>query len=107
MSRTNPHCDRHPNLQMVPCLLRRPKGMVAGHVCPVPGCGRYFVEEGYVSGADVELVLAPSLSIRSKNAFAREETQKKKSPSSDHPALNRHAAARAAILKAIDQKQRP
>lgn len=84
--------------------------MVAGHACPVPGCGRYVVEDNYVSGADIQLVLAPSLAMLSKTAQGSSVTHKKppkKHPSNDNQPLSRHAAARAAILKAIEQKQRP
>lgn len=105
MTRSHPTCDRHPNLQMVSCWLKQPKGVVAGHVCPVPGCDRYHVDDHYLAIADVELVL--STNSRGENTL-RNNTQKGASPgpasTQDRP-LNRHAAARAAILKAIEQKQ--
>lgn len=105
MTHFQPRCDRHTNLQMVPCLLRKRTGMVAGHACPVPGCDRYLVGETYLSSTDAELVLKtkrPGLgkinpkSI-SKKSFVEDNV--------DRP-LNRHAAARAAILRAIEEKQR-
>jgi len=45
--RTHPGCDRHPNLQMIPCSLKRTNGQSLGYVCPVPGCGRHRDDEGY------------------------------------------------------------
>jgi hypothetical protein len=108
MTHSDPTCDRHPNLQMVSCWLKRSHGVVAGHVCPVPGCGRYHVDERYLNAADIELVL--STNTRSKRALqtstTKKDLSKKHSLNQDRP-LNRHAAARAAILKAIEQKQQP
>jgi hypothetical protein len=43
----NPSCDRHKNVQMVPFTLEYPGGEISGHVCPVAGCGRHHVAEGY------------------------------------------------------------
>jgi hypothetical protein len=105
MTRARPTCDRHPNLQMVSCWLKRPNGVVAGHICPVPGCERYHADERYLNAADVQLVL--STNTRGKNALKKslqKDTSKKQASTQDRP-LNRHAAARAAILKAIEQKQ--
>jgi len=54
-ARSRPACDRHGNLQMIPCSLDRPTGTVSGHICPVPSCGRchdgrrYFDEETITS----------------------------------------------------------
>jgi hypothetical protein len=75
MPKSRPMCDRHPNLQMVSCTLQTPTGKAFGHVCAVPGCGRYHGPNGYFDapgeGADSEIK------------------------------LNRRAAAREAILRAI------
>jgi hypothetical protein len=101
----HPTCDRHPNLQMVSCWLKRPKGVVAGYVCPVPGCDRYHVDDHYLNAADVELVL--STNTRGKDTLKKslqKHASKRPASNQDRP-LNRHAAARAAILKAIEQKQ--
>ena len=110
MTRSHPHCDRHPNLQMVPCLLRRASGLIAGHACPVPGCGRLLGGDGFLGDTDLELVLAPGVGSGNTNA-PKESSGKKRSSnnnaSNQNRPLNRHAAARAAILKAIEQKQRP
>lgn len=75
MARSRPMCDKHPNLQMIPCSLQTPNGKVFGHVCAVPGCGRYHGPQGYF--------YAPQ---------EGEESEIK---------LNRRAAAREAILRAI------
>jgi len=75
MARARPTCDRHPNLQMVTCSLQTSQGKVFGHVCAVPGCGRYHGPQGYFD--------APP---------EGEESEIK---------LNRRAAAREAILRAI------
>jgi hypothetical protein len=68
-------CDRHPNLQMMPCSLQTTAGKTFGYVCAVPGCGRYYGLKGYfdapVEGTESEIK------------------------------LNRRAAAREAILRAI------
>ena len=103
MIRSYPTCDRHTNLQMVPCWVQRAKAVAAGHVCPVPGCGRYHVDDAYRDATEIELVLGQKKPTPTKSMI-------KKSGSSqaapDKP-MNRHTAARAAILKAIEQKQRP
>jgi hypothetical protein len=98
MKLTHPNCDRHPNLQMVPCRLKRNQTVVSGHICPVPGCGRCHSDQSYLRPGDVELLAGPDLVVPAKKGPA-------KSISSDRP-LNRHAAARAAILRAIEQNQR-
>jgi hypothetical protein len=97
MKLTHPNCDRHPNLQMVPCRLKRDKVVVSGYICPVPGCGRCHLDQGYLRLGDVELLAGPDLMVPRKGPA--------KSISSGRP-LNRHAAARAAILRAIEEKQR-
>ena len=44
---TNPSCDRHKNLQMIPFSLSKyPNGNISGHVCPVPTCGHRYFEGG-------------------------------------------------------------
>ena len=101
MNRSHPNCDRHTNLQMVPCWLQRENRVVTGHVCPVPGCGRYHAEGAYLGAKDVELVLGPKASVLRKAI----KTANPEAPESAKP-LNRQEAARAAILKAIEQKQR-
>jgi hypothetical protein len=75
MAKSRPMCDRHGNLQMIPCSLQTPAGKTYGYVCAVPGCGRYHGPQGYFS-APIE----------------GEESAIK---------LNRRAAAREAILRAI------
>jgi len=52
MARTHPVCDRHPNLQMIPCSFERPTGKVIGHICPVPTCGRHRDLSGYFDMID-------------------------------------------------------
>jgi hypothetical protein len=96
---------------MVPCLLKRADGMIAGYACPVPGCGRMLVGNSFVGGKDPELVLAAgagagaSNSLKASGATNNSSKKKKNASNQDRP-LNRQAAARAAILKAIEEKQR-
>jgi len=94
---------------MVPCLLKRANGMIAGHACPVPGCGRVLVGNSLVGGKDPELVLAAGAGAGANNSLKASGTtnnsSKKNASNQDRP-LNRQAAARAAILKAIEEKQR-
>jgi len=52
MARTHPVCDRHTNLQMIPCAFDRPTARVLEHVCPVPGCGRHRDDRGYFELVD-------------------------------------------------------
>ena len=47
-----PSCDRHKNVQMIPFSLDYPGGTVAGHLCPVPSCGRHHTEDGYFDLVD-------------------------------------------------------
>jgi hypothetical protein len=49
---THPVCDRHTNLQMIPCSFERPTGRVLGHICPVPSCGRHHDDGGYFDMVD-------------------------------------------------------
>ena len=57
---TNPSCDRHKNVQMIPFTLDYPGGRISGHVCPVPGCGRHHVEEGYFDVVEDQPVGTPN-----------------------------------------------
>ena len=91
MNRSHPTCGRHTNLQMVPCWVQRGRSVAAAHVCPVPGCSRYHVDGVFLEASEVELVLGPKMALN---------------PDKNQKPLNRQAAARAAILKAIQQKQR-
>lgn len=91
MNHPHPTCDRHTNLQMVHCWVQRARSVAAAHVCPVPGCSRYHVDGVYLGSSEVELVLGPKIAPK---------------PADRQKPLNRQAAARAAILKAIEQKQR-
>jgi hypothetical protein len=102
MTGSQPTCDRHTNLQMVPCWLQRATGVAAGYVCPVPGCGRYHVDDVYLEASEVEIVLGPNTAAPTRSMVKRSGS---KETARDKP-LNRHTAARAAILKAIEQKQR-
>jgi len=43
----HPACDRHPNLQMFSCWLKKPTGITFGYICPVPSCVRCRDDEGY------------------------------------------------------------
>jgi hypothetical protein len=95
---------------MVTCWLKRGHVIIAGHACPVPGCGRYHTPEGYLNAADTELVVGPPSSVR-KKGVASETSRKTLPPPSaaaakDRP-LNHHTAARVAILKAIESKREP
>ena len=86
---------------MVSCWVKYPRGIKSGHVCPVPGCGRYFVDETYLNAEDIELVLGPK-PVASTNS-ARKKAISKEAGSARPP--NRQTAARAAILRAIREKQ--
>jgi len=77
MVRSRPVCDRHTNLQMIPCTFQTPTGKASGYVCAVPGCGRHHVDAGYFDGP-----------VKS----AQEQSKP-----------NRQAAALAAILRAIGE----
>lgn len=83
--------------------------MIAGYACPVPGCGRVLVGNSFVGGKDPKLVLAAGAGAGANNSLkasgATNNSSKKNASNQDRP-LNRHAAARAAILKAIEEKQR-
>jgi len=101
MSRFHPNCDRHTNLQMVCCWVKRPQGITSAHICPVPGCGRYNVDGIYLAARDVEIALGPKAVASAKSTLTKGTSNE---VLSERP-LNRQAAARAAILRAIQQKQ--
>jgi hypothetical protein len=82
-ARSRPACDRHGNLQMIPCSLEKPAGTVSGHICPVPSCGRRHDGRRYY---DEE----PMASVPQRSA-----------------SVNRQAAARSAILSAIQDTPTP
>jgi hypothetical protein len=101
MSRSHPNCDRHTNLQMVACWVKRPHGVTSAHICPVPGCGRYYVDGTYLAARDVEIALGPKPVASAKSTLPKGTSNE---VFTERP-LNRQAAARAAILRAIQQKQ--
>ena len=68
----SPSCDRHKNLQMVPFFLEFTGGTFSGHVCPVPGCGRYHSENGYFNLVDGKPAWQEK-TIRSRITSARNE----------------------------------
>lgn len=67
----NPACDRHRNLQMTACFIKSPAGTVAGHVCPVPSCGRHHSHKGYFDLPESVSTRASMVS-QSRQASARE-----------------------------------
>jgi len=81
MTKMRPVCDRHKNMQMVPCSRKTTTGKNESHICPVPGCGRRHNDQGYFDGIEAK----PSAQINSQT--------------------NRREAARAAILKAIEERR--
>jgi len=101
MSRSHPNCDRHTNLQMVACWVKRPHGVTSAHICPVPGCGRYYVDGAHLAARDVEIALGPKPVASAKSTLPKGTSNE---VFTERP-LNRQAAARAAILRAIQQKQ--
>jgi hypothetical protein len=68
---------------MIPCSLKRTTGQSHGYVCPVPSCGRHRDDEGYFDVVETK----PSLDGGTPK--------------------NRRDAARAAIMKAIQERPRP
>lgn len=72
---TNPSCDRHKNLQMVPFSHQYPGGTVSGHVCPVPHCGRHHTEDGYFDLVDGKPVREEK-TLRTRITLARDEILK-------------------------------
>jgi hypothetical protein len=81
MTRLRPVCNRHTNLQMIPCSLKRTTGQAQGYVCPVPGCGRHHDDEGYFDVVETKALLE------------------------DSTPKNRRDAARAAIMKALEDRR--
>jgi hypothetical protein len=84
MTRLHPACDRHTNLQMIPCSLKRTTGQSHAYVCPVPGCGRHHDDAGYFDVVETRALL--------KDGIPRNPVD---------------GAARAAITKALDERLRP
>jgi len=90
MAHLRPACDRHTNLQMIPCSLKKTSEQSHGYahayayVCPVPGCGRQHDDTGYFGGGGTGALL--------ENGIPRNPLD---------------AAARAAITKALEQRLRP
>jgi len=73
---TNLSCDRHKNVQMAPFTLEYPGGEIFGHVCPVAGCGRHHVAEGYFDvtadkplGRNVTTKVGPSVGQEIRKAL--------------------------------------
>src|SRR6266481_414828 len=89
MTRLHPACDRHTNLQMIPCSLKTTTGQAHGYahahayVCPVPGCGRLDDDTGYFDAVETRGLLG------------------------DSAPKNRGNAARATIMKALEERVRP
>lgn len=83
MASSCPVCDRHPNLQMIKCSLKRSGGQSHSYVCPVPNCGRHLDDEGYFQVVETTPLL------------------------DDRTPKSRNDAARAAIMKAIQEQLRP
>ena len=82
MTRLHPACDRHANLQMIPCSLKTATGQATGYVCPVPGCGRHHDDDlGYFDAVETRALLEGSIP-------------------------DRRDAARAAIMKALEERLR-
>ena len=81
MASSRPSCDKHPNLQMISCSLKRATGPSQSYVCPVPGCGRHLDDEGYFNVVETTVLI--------------EESSPK----------NQQQLARAAIMKALRQPQ--
>jgi hypothetical protein len=77
----HPSCDRHRNLQMVPCTVKRGAGRTEGHICPVPGCGRGHDGRQYFDATKARLSTRVGVQT------------------------NRREAARAAILKTIEERR--
>jgi hypothetical protein len=88
MAHLRPACDRHTNLQMIPCSLNttteQAHGYARAYVCPVPGCGRHHDDRGYFGGGGTGASLENGILGNPPDA-----------------------AARAAITKALNQRVRP
>lgn len=83
MTRVCPACDRHTNLQMIPCSLKRTPGQAHAYVCPVPGCGRHCDDLGYFDAVETRALLEDGIP------------------------RNRRDAVKAAIMKALEERARP
>lgn len=83
MARLRPVCDRHTNLQMIPCSLKTTTGQAHGYVCPVPNCGRHHDDTGYFDAVKTRAL-----------------------PEDSSP-RNRRDAARVAIMKVLEQRLPP
>src|SRR6266481_1050635 len=82
MTRLRPVCDRHANLQMIPCSLKTATGQANGYICPVPNCGRHHGDDlGYFDAVETRVLLEGSIP-------------------------NRRDAARAAIMKVLEERLR-
>jgi hypothetical protein len=86
---------------MVPCCVERSQGITGGHVCPVPGCGRYQVDGTYLNADTMGLVFGPK-PVGSTNSTLQKAPSVEATPARP---LNRQTAARAAILRAIQERQ--
>ncbi len=79
MARLRPICDRHTNLQMIPCSLKTTTGQAHGdahayaYVCPVPGCAMQ---------AKITLPEGSAIPRRPPRATARQR---------GHPDVSRHS----------------
>ena len=69
---TNPSCDRHKNVQMIPFTLEYPGGKISGHVCPVPRCGRHHVEEGYFDVAEDQPLGTQNTPVEKESSVRKE-----------------------------------
>jgi hypothetical protein len=83
MTRLRPVCDKHPNLQMIPCLLETTTEQAHGYVCPVPNCGRHCDDLGYFDAVETRGSLEGGIP------------------------RNRRDAVRTAIMKALEERLRP
>ncbi len=80
MARLHPACDRHTNLQMIPCSHETKNGSVRGYVCPVPNCGRHHNDDlGYFDAVETRALLEDSIP-------------------------NRRDVARAVIMKTLEER---
>ena len=52
-TKSNPACDKHPNLQMEGASFMTPAGRIFSYICPVPSCGRRYDGKKYLEGCDV------------------------------------------------------
>ena len=52
-TKTNPGCDRHPNLQMEAATSMTSAGRIFDYVCPVPSCRRHYDGARYFEEVEV------------------------------------------------------